>query len=153
MSGGCTSIINLRYQDGSEGSSSNPAKYDNQDYAQLKANSLRRGRLFVDSTFPPDNRSLGDLPDMSRWREDQVEWLRPAVKYFKICFFLLIHILKLDFFSYVYVFTCVSTSFCLVQDILKAQGIDSEPVFCMKGASRFDFGQGSVGKQGFLAYS
>ncbi|XP_067464406.1 calpain-1 catalytic subunit-like [Thunnus thynnus] len=113
-SGTCTSIINLRYQDGSEGSSSNPAKYDNQDYAQLKANSLRRGRLFVDRTFPPDNRSLGDLPDMSSWREDQVEWLRPS-------------------------------------DILKAQGNDSEPVFCVRGASRFDFGQGSVGNCWFLA--
>uniref|UniRef100_A0A665WLR4 Calpain catalytic domain-containing protein n=1 Tax=Echeneis naucrates TaxID=173247 RepID=A0A665WLR4_ECHNA len=77
----CTSIINLRYQDGSEGSPSNPARFKYQDYAQLKDNSLRRKRLFVDNTFPPDNRSLGDLPNLSRWQEDEVEWLRPAVKY------------------------------------------------------------------------
>lgn len=81
-SGTCTSVINLRYQDGSEGSPSNPAKFNNQDYAQLKDNYLRKGKLFVDSTFPPDNQSLGDLPDLSSWREAQVMWLRPAVKYF-----------------------------------------------------------------------
>ncbi len=81
-SGNCTSIINLRYQDGSEGSPSNPARFRNQDYAQLKDKYLRRRKLFVDNTFPPNNQSLGDLPDLSKWREDQVEWLRPEVKYF-----------------------------------------------------------------------
>lgn len=39
---------------------------------------------------------------------------------------------------------------CIVQEILKAQGIDKEPVFCTNGASRFDFAQGSVGKQSSL---
>ncbi|XP_041808704.1 calpain-1 catalytic subunit-like [Chelmon rostratus] len=113
-SGTCTSVINLRYQDGSEGSPSNPAKFNNQDYAQLKDNYLRKGKLFVDSTFSPDNQSLGDLPDLSSWREAQVMWLRPA-------------------------------------DILKAQNNSDEPFFCTKGASRFDFGQGSVGNCWFLA--
>ncbi|XP_022594433.1 calpain-A-like [Seriola dumerili] len=113
-SGTCTSIINLRYQDGSEGSPSNPAKYKNQDYAQLKDNSLRRGRLFVDSTFPPGTRSLGDLPNLASWQEEEVEWLRPA-------------------------------------DILKRQNNSDEPTFCMKGASRFDFGQGNIGNCWFLA--
>ncbi|XP_040907894.1 calpain-2 catalytic subunit-like [Toxotes jaculatrix] len=113
-SGTCTSIINLRYQDGSEGSSSNPAKFNNQDYEHLKDNCLRRGRLFVDSSFPPDNRSLGDLPSLTSWQEDEVEWLRPA-------------------------------------EILKRQNNSDEPTFCMKGASRFDFGQGSVGNCWFLA--
>uniref|UniRef100_A0A3Q3WBK0 Calpain catalytic domain-containing protein n=1 Tax=Mola mola TaxID=94237 RepID=A0A3Q3WBK0_MOLML len=77
-SGNCTSIINLTYQAGSEGSPSNPAKFSNQDYTQLKNTYLRKRKLFVDSTFPPNNRSLGDLPDISSWREAQVEWLRPA---------------------------------------------------------------------------
>lgn len=36
---------------------------------------------------------------------------------------------------------------CFLQDILKAQNINDEPIFCSKGASRFDFGQGSVGKK------
>lgn len=76
----CTSIINLTYQDGREGSPSNPAKFNKQDYVQLKDTCLRRRRLFVDSTFPPNNRSLGDLPDLSSWRQNQVEWLRPAVE-------------------------------------------------------------------------
>ncbi|TNN67292.1 Calpain-1 catalytic subunit [Liparis tanakae] len=70
-SGNCTSIINLRYQDGSEGSPSNPAKFNNQDYAQLKDNNLRRGRLFVDNTFPPNNQSLGDLEGLTRRQEAQ----------------------------------------------------------------------------------
>ncbi|XP_062288529.1 calpain-2 catalytic subunit-like [Scomber scombrus] len=112
--GTCTSIINLRYQDGSEGSPTNPAKFSNQDYEQLKAYSNRRDKLFVDSTFPPDNRSLGDLPDMPTWKENKVEWLRP-------------------------------------KDILKAQGSSDEPSFSLKGASRFDFGQGNVGNCWFLA--
>ncbi|XP_074528552.1 calpain-2 catalytic subunit-like [Halichoeres trimaculatus] len=110
----CTSVTNLRYQDGSEGSASNPAKFNNQDYTYLKDSYVRRGRLFVDDTFPPDNRSLGDLPGMPSWREDQVEWLRPA-------------------------------------DVLKKYGISDEPIFCTKGLSRFDFGQGQVGNCWFLA--
>ncbi|XP_056267668.1 calpain-1 catalytic subunit-like [Pseudoliparis swirei] len=113
-SGNCTSIINLRYQDGSEGSPSNPAKFNNQDYAQLKDNNLRRRRLFVDNTFPPNNQSLGDLEGLTRRQEAQVEWLRPA-------------------------------------DILKAENSSSDPVFCTKGASRFDFDQGVVGNCWFLA--
>nr|XP_029133486.1 calpain-1 catalytic subunit-like [Labrus bergylta] len=111
---GCTSIINLSYQDGSEGSSSNPAKYNNQNYGQLKDSHVRRGTEFVDKTFPPNNSSLGDLPSLPSWREAQVEWLRPA-------------------------------------EILKRQGSSDEAVFCNKGASRFDFGQGSVGNCWFLA--
>ncbi|XP_061596717.1 calpain-1 catalytic subunit-like [Cololabis saira] len=113
-SGTCTSIINLRYQDGSEGSATNPAKFKNQDYAQLKDYCAGRKRLFIDSAFPPDNRSLGDLPSLTSWQEDDVKWLRPA-------------------------------------DILKLQNNSSEPIFCLKGASRFDFGQGSVGNCWFLA--
>ncbi|XP_049895123.1 calpain-1 catalytic subunit-like [Epinephelus moara] len=74
----CTSIINLRYQDGSEGSSTNPAKFNHQDYVQLRDTHQRRQRLFVDNTFPPNSQSLGDLPDMSYRRQAQVEWLRPA---------------------------------------------------------------------------
>nr|XP_040036652.1 calpain-2 catalytic subunit-like [Gasterosteus aculeatus aculeatus] len=114
MPGSCTSIINLRYQDGSEGSASNPARFNNQDYAQLRDNYRRRRTQFVDNTFPPNNQSLGDLPNLSRWQEAQVEWLRPA-------------------------------------DILKAQKKSRDPIFCSKGASRFDFDQGSVGNCWFLA--
>ncbi|XP_029956197.1 calpain-2 catalytic subunit-like [Salarias fasciatus] len=111
MTSNCTGIINLRYQDGSEGSASNPAKYNNQDYVQLKDNHLRRRRPFVDYSFPPNDRSLGNIEIPSHV---QVEWLRPS-------------------------------------EILKAQNKSEEPVFCSKGASRFDFGQGSIGNCWFLA--
>ncbi|XP_035034950.1 calpain-1 catalytic subunit [Hippoglossus stenolepis] len=71
-SGTCTSIINLRYQDGRVGSPSNPAKFNHQDYAQLRDQHLGSGKLFVDDAFPPNTRSLGGLPNSG------VEWLRPA---------------------------------------------------------------------------
>ncbi|KAL3970931.1 psychosine receptor [Sarotherodon galilaeus] len=68
-----TCLINLRYQDGSEGSPSNPAKFRNQDFAQIKADCLQKGELFVDNAFPPNSNSLGDVPGLS-----EVKWLRPA---------------------------------------------------------------------------
>uniref|UniRef100_A0A669E9N6 Uncharacterized protein n=1 Tax=Oreochromis niloticus TaxID=8128 RepID=A0A669E9N6_ORENI len=55
---------------GSEGSPSNPAKFKNQDFAQIKADCLHSGRLFVDNTFPPNSGSLGDLPDLSTSQEN-----------------------------------------------------------------------------------
>uniref|UniRef100_A0A3P8NU39 Calpain catalytic domain-containing protein n=1 Tax=Astatotilapia calliptera TaxID=8154 RepID=A0A3P8NU39_ASTCA len=73
-----TCLVNLHYQDGSEGSPSNPAKFKNQDFAQIKADCLRKGELFVDNEFPPNGLSLGDLPDMSSSKESEVKWLRPA---------------------------------------------------------------------------
>lgn len=79
-SGACTSIINLRYQDGREGSPSNPAKFNRQDHAQLRDACVRRGRPFVDNTFPPNARSLGQLYALTVEQEERVEWLRPAVK-------------------------------------------------------------------------
>lgn len=94
----------------------------------------------MDPTFAPESRSLGDLPDLNSWEEAQVQWLRPAVNIFFISmvFFLMyaysIHLINL---------ICL---YCIVQEILKAQGIAGEPVFCTNGASRFDFSQGAVGK-------
>uniref|UniRef100_A0A3P9DG87 Calpain-1 catalytic subunit-like n=1 Tax=Maylandia zebra TaxID=106582 RepID=A0A3P9DG87_9CICH len=73
-----TCLVNLHYQDGSEGSPSNPAKFKNQDFAQIKADCLHKGELFVDNEFPPNGLSLGDLPDMSSSQESEVKWLRPA---------------------------------------------------------------------------
>uniref|UniRef100_A0A8C5DHJ1 Calpain catalytic domain-containing protein n=1 Tax=Gouania willdenowi TaxID=441366 RepID=A0A8C5DHJ1_GOUWI len=88
-------------KNGDEGSASNPAKFKSQDFAQLKENCIRKRRLFVDYSFPPNDRSLGDV-GLSSWQE--VEWLRPK-----------------------------------------------EPNFCSKGASRFDYSQGSLGNCWFLA--
>ncbi|XP_045896695.1 calpain-1 catalytic subunit-like isoform X2 [Micropterus dolomieu] len=75
-SGTCPSVIILRYQDGSEGCPSNPARFNNQDYVQLKDHHLRKGTLFEDTTFPPNSRSLGDMSKLNL--KDKVEWLRPA---------------------------------------------------------------------------
>lgn len=75
------SVINLTYRGGREGSPSSPIGFNQQDYAQLRDACLHTGRLFVDSTFPPNSQSLGDLPDLSSWREAQVEWLRPHVRF------------------------------------------------------------------------
>lgn len=82
------SVISLTYQDGQEGSPSNPVGFNDQDYAQLRDTCLHTGSLFVDSTFPPNSQSLGDLPDLSSWREAQVEWLRPQVKFVHSSWFL-----------------------------------------------------------------
>lgn len=79
-SGHCTSIINLTYKEGTEGSPSNPARFNDQDYAQLKDQCRLSGKLYLDNTFPPENQSLGDLPDLSSWEEAQIKWLRPRVK-------------------------------------------------------------------------
>ena len=79
MPGECTGIINLRYTEGSVGSSSNPDLYNRQNYEQLKQTNLRRRSLFVDSTFPPDSNSLGEVPTMKMWQRQQVKWMRPAV--------------------------------------------------------------------------
>lgn len=73
------SVINLTYQRAQEGSPSCPVGFNKQDYAGLRDACLHSGRLFVDSTFPPNSQSLGDLPDLSSWREAQVQWLRPQV--------------------------------------------------------------------------
>lgn len=73
------SLVNLTYQGGQKGSPSSPVGFHDQDYAQLRDTCLHTGGLFVDSTFPPNGQSLGDLPDLSSWREAQVEWLRPHV--------------------------------------------------------------------------
>lgn len=73
------SVVNLTNGGGQEGSPSSPVGFKGQDYVQLRDTCLHTGRLFVDSTFPPNSQSLGDLPDLSSWREAQVEWLRPHV--------------------------------------------------------------------------
>ncbi|XP_039887877.1 calpain-1 catalytic subunit-like [Simochromis diagramma] len=70
-----TCLVNLRYPDGSEGSPSNPAKFKNQDFAQIKADCLHKGELFVDNEFPPNSNSLRRT---SSSQESEVKWLRPA---------------------------------------------------------------------------
>lgn len=156
-SGQCTSIINLTYKDGAEGSPSNPAKYNDQDYARLKEKCRLGGRLFIDSTFPPENQSLGDLPSLDSWEEAQVQWLRPKVKLINIAVcrllffpsYLLSHTVCLSFFYIDIKYVKLVIMPLLFKELLQAQGKNEEPVFCTNGATRFDIAQGSLGERHF----
>ncbi|XP_063775495.1 calpain-8-like [Pseudophryne corroboree] len=61
------------------GTITNPVKYLNQDYEELKAKCLASGTLFEDPTFPASPQSLGykDLGKESD-TEDGIVWKRPA---------------------------------------------------------------------------
>lgn len=135
------SLVNLTYGGGQEGSPSSPVGFKEQDYVQLRDTCLHTGRLFVDSTFPPNSQSLGDLPDLSSWREAQVEWLRPHVTSLHSAAFFTGNLKRIN------ILRCFFLHFGLSQEILKLQNSNEEPVFCLDGASRFDFSQGVVGKR------
>lgn len=60
------------------GSTSNPEKFLDQDYQQLKQYCLIRNVRYVDDMFPPDKRSIG-TGLLSPSDLDRVEWLRPMV--------------------------------------------------------------------------
>ena len=50
-------------------------KYKDQDYSALKKESQERGTLFIDTEFPPDERSLSSTPG----KFGNVVWKRPKV--------------------------------------------------------------------------
>ncbi|XP_074550087.1 calpain-1 catalytic subunit-like [Halichoeres trimaculatus] len=74
--GVCMNIINSRRKKIGYGTATNPEKFLNQDYEQLKQYCLARRVRFIDDMFPPDKRSIGEgilsPSDLAR-----VEWLRP----------------------------------------------------------------------------
>lgn len=78
MTSTCVHSTHTVYEDGGEGSPSNPVKFKGQDYQQLKKALLSQGKTFVDDTFPPDLKSLGKLEDPSM-ELSEVMWLRPHV--------------------------------------------------------------------------
>lgn len=80
MSSTYVNMIHSLYEDGDEGSPSNPIKFKGQDYAELKESFLSEGRKFEDETFPANLDSLGKLEDITPEQLSEVEWLRPQVR-------------------------------------------------------------------------
>nr|XP_046269035.1 calpain-1 catalytic subunit-like isoform X2 [Scatophagus argus] len=75
--GVCLNIMEARHKRDGYGSMTNPEKYLNQDYQQLKQYCIIKGVRYIDEKFPPDKISIGDgilkPSDLNR-----VVWLRPA---------------------------------------------------------------------------
>uniref|UniRef100_A0A3Q2W2L7 Calpain catalytic domain-containing protein n=1 Tax=Haplochromis burtoni TaxID=8153 RepID=A0A3Q2W2L7_HAPBU len=75
--GACLNIMEARHKQKGYGSISNPEKFFNQDFKNLKQYCLTKGVRYIDDMFPPDAKSVGQgilMPsDLA-----QVKWLRPA---------------------------------------------------------------------------
>ncbi|XP_040917390.1 calpain-1 catalytic subunit-like [Toxotes jaculatrix] len=75
--GVCMNIINARHKKDGYGTITNPEKFLNQDFQQLKQYCLIRRVRYIDEMFPPDRNSIGQgiltSSDLAR-----VEWLRPT---------------------------------------------------------------------------
>lgn len=70
--------MEARQKEDGYGSTTNPEKFLNQDYQQLKQYCIIRRVRYIDETFPPDRNSIGEgilSPSMLA----RVVWLRPAV--------------------------------------------------------------------------
>lgn len=76
--GVCMSIINARHKKDGLGNISNPERFLNQDFQQLKQYCLINRVRYIDEMFPPDKNSIGkdvlSPSDLAR-----VVWVRPAV--------------------------------------------------------------------------
>uniref|UniRef100_H2RZA9 Calpain catalytic domain-containing protein n=1 Tax=Takifugu rubripes TaxID=31033 RepID=H2RZA9_TAKRU len=74
--GACTNILNARSKAKGIGTISNPERFLNQDFQQLKQYCLTKAVRYIDEMFPPDRRSIGpgilSAADIKR-----VVWLRP----------------------------------------------------------------------------
>ncbi|XP_074528553.1 calpain-2 catalytic subunit-like [Halichoeres trimaculatus] len=70
-------MIHSLYEDGGEGSPSNPLRYKDQDYKQLKKSLLEDQKTFCDETFPPNLDSVGELEGFTEKNLQQIKWIRP----------------------------------------------------------------------------
>ncbi|XP_034539822.1 calpain-2 catalytic subunit-like [Notolabrus celidotus] len=70
-------MVNSLYEDGGEGSPSNPEKFKGQDFEELRESLLAEKKTFQDETFPPNLDSLGEQDDIPAEELEKVEWLRP----------------------------------------------------------------------------
>ncbi|XP_039904896.1 calpain-1 catalytic subunit-like isoform X2 [Simochromis diagramma] len=77
LPGACLNIMEARHKKKGYGSISNPERFCNQDFKNLKQYCLIKGVRYVDDMFPPDAKSIGQgilkPSDLAH-----VKWLRPA---------------------------------------------------------------------------
>lgn len=76
--GVCVNIINARHLKDGNGTITNPQKFLDQDFEQLKQYCMIKRVRYIDDMFPPDVRSIGTellKPDELK----RVVWLRPHV--------------------------------------------------------------------------
>lgn len=79
--GVCASIMTARNKKNGFGTISNPEKFLNQDFQQIRQSCQIRNWRYVDGTFPPDRRSIGPGV-LSPEDLNLVEWKRPYVSDF-----------------------------------------------------------------------
>uniref|UniRef100_A0A3Q2W0X8 Calpain-1 catalytic subunit-like n=1 Tax=Haplochromis burtoni TaxID=8153 RepID=A0A3Q2W0X8_HAPBU len=77
LPGACLNIMEARHKQKGYGSISNPERFCNQDFKNLKQYCLIKGVRYLDDMFPPDAKSIGQgilkPSDLAH-----VKWLRPA---------------------------------------------------------------------------
>ncbi|XP_032355954.1 calpain-1 catalytic subunit [Etheostoma spectabile] len=76
--GVCMNIINARHIKDGYGTLSNPERFLNQDFEQLKQYCTIKRVRYIDDMFPPDKRSIGE-GILSSSELANVVWLRPTV--------------------------------------------------------------------------
>lgn len=75
--GVCMSILNARSSKDGRATLTNPERFLNQDYQQLKQYCVIRRVRYIDDMFPPDKTSIGENI-LSPSDLNRVQWLRPA---------------------------------------------------------------------------
>uniref|UniRef100_A0A3Q2X519 Calpain catalytic domain-containing protein n=1 Tax=Haplochromis burtoni TaxID=8153 RepID=A0A3Q2X519_HAPBU len=73
--GACLNIMEARHKQKGYGSISNPEKFFNQDFKNLKQYCLTKGVRYIDDMFPPDAKSVGQgilIPKPLKFGNDQI---------------------------------------------------------------------------------
>ena len=76
--GVCVNIINARHLKDDNGIVTNPQKFLDQDFEQLKQQCMIKRVRYIDGMFPPDVRSIGPGV-LTPSKLNKVVWLRPYV--------------------------------------------------------------------------
>ncbi|XP_076604936.1 calpain-1 catalytic subunit-like [Chaetodon auriga] len=75
--GACLNIVEARHKQDGYGTVTNPAKFFDQDYQQLKQYCITQGVRYIDEMFPPHRSSIGS-GILKPSDLESVVWLRPA---------------------------------------------------------------------------